>query len=90
MKKFDEEKLREEYSPKVDGRLERAKKLDRQCKLPPLILAYALGIGGSLILGVGMCLAMGILWGGSFALGLGIVVGLIGFVLLAVYYPLYQ
>lgn len=90
MKKFDEEKLREEYSPKVDGRLERAKKLDRQCKLPPLILAYALGIGGSLILGVGMCLAMGILWGGSFAMGLGIVVGLIGIVLIAVNYPLYQ
>lgn len=90
MKKFDEEKLREEYSPKVDGRLERAKKLDRQCKLPPLILAYALGIGGSLILGVGMCLAMGILWRGSFAMGLGIVVGLIGIVLIAVNYPLYQ
>ena len=37
-----------------------------------------------------MCLAMGILWGGSFAMGLGIVVGLIGIVLIAVNYPLYQ
>ena len=88
--RLDEEKLREEYSPKVDGRLKRAKKFDRQCKLPPLILAYALGIGGSLILGVGMCLAMGILWGGSFAMGLGIVVDLIGIVLIAVNYPPYQ
>lgn len=53
-------------------------------------MTYALGIGGSLILGVGMCLAMGILWGGSFAMGLGIVVGLIGIVLIAVNYPLCQ
>ena len=88
--RLDEEKLREEYSPKVDGRLERAKKFDRQCKLPPLILTYALGIGGSLILGVGMCLAMGILLVGSFAMGLGIVAGFISIVLIAVNYPLYQ
>ncbi len=89
MEKLDEEKLRAEYTPKVDGRLERAKKLDRECKLPPMIAAYALGIVGALLLGVGMCLAMNVIGSGPVAMGVGIAVGLLGIAAIAVNYPLY-
>lgn len=89
MENFDEERLRAEYAPKKDGRLEKAKKLDTKCKLPPMIVAYLLGIAGSLLLGVGMCLAMGIIWSGSAAMAIGIIIGLIGIAAIAVNYPLY-
>lgn len=91
MKEFDEERLREEYTirPKKTN-LERAKKLDRECKLPPLILAYTLGIVGTLILGIGMCLALGTIGGGTpVALGFGIALGVIGIAAIAANYPLY-
>lgn len=89
MENFDEEKLRAEYAPKKDGRLEKAKKLDSQCKLPPMVMAYLLGIAGSLLLGLGMCLAMGVLWSGPAAMAVGVVIGLIGIAAIAVNYPLY-
>ena len=88
MEKLDEERLRAEYEPKVDGRLERAKKLDRECKLPPTVAAYALGIVGTLLLGAGMCLAMEVIGSGPLAMGIGIAVGLLGIAAIAVNYPL--
>lgn len=87
---FDEEKLKEEYSSKKKTGLDEAKKLDFQCKLPCTIFTYIFGIVGSLILGVGMCLTMGVLGEATYLMPLGIVIGLIGIVMISTNYFIYK
>lgn len=89
MKNFDEERLREEYSPKKRTGLDDAKALDTKCKLPCYILAYTLGIIGALVLGLGMCLAMGVLVSGPLYMAIGIVIGVIGIAIICVNYPIF-
>ena len=92
MKDFDEEKIREEYEikPKKSG-LEEAKQLDKKCKLPVYIFTYTFGIIGTLLLGVGMCLAMKVIGDGSaLFIAIGVIVGLLGILIVSVNYPLYS
>lgn len=90
MKKFDEERLREEYTPKKKSAISEAIKLDKKVKLPVHIFAYSYGILGSLILGVGMCLAMEVLASGTFFMILGIIIGLVGIAMISTNYPIYK
>lgn len=89
MKNFDEERLREEYSPKKRTGLDDAKALDTKCKLPCYILAYTLGIIGALVLGLGMCLAMGVLGSGPLYMAIGIVIGVIGIAVVCANHPIF-
>lgn len=89
MKNFDEESLREEYSPKKKTGLDDAKALDAKCKLPCYILAYTLGIIGALVLGVGMCLAMGVLGSGTIYTVIGVLIGVIGIAIICANYPIF-
>jgi uncharacterized membrane protein YuzA (DUF378 family) len=91
MKNYDEEKLKEEYTPKIKTNLDEAEKLDRKVKLPAQIFTYTFGIIGALILGIGMCLAMKVIGDGTtLALVFGIIIGIIGIVMVAANYPAYQ
>ena len=76
MKTYEEEKLKEEYTIKRSpSNLEEAKILDRRCKMPAYIFTYVLGvIGGST----------------TIFLVIGIIVGLIGIVLVATNYPIFN
>ena len=57
----------------------------------PLAIAIALGTVATLIFGTGLCFAMGAIGGGTKgAMIVGIILGLIGMVGMAVNYPLYQ
>lgn len=85
------EKIAEEYSPKSTSKAVALKKLDRKAKRPSEIFAYTFGIIGALILGVGMCLAMGEIGAGTLMFTvLGILIGCIGIVCVAVNYPIYK
>lgn len=54
-------------------------KLDQRAKLPATICAYSLGIVAALVLGVGMCLTMGVVGdGSSVAFDIGVVAGILG------------
>ncbi len=91
MKEFEEEKLREEYQIKAKKtNLEEAKRLDRKCKLPVYIFTYTFGILGALILGIGMCLAMNVIGGGTtLMITLGIIIGVIGIAMVSINYPIF-
>ena len=91
MKEFEEEKLREEYQIKdKKTNLEEAKRLDRKCKLPVYIFTYTFGILGTLILGIGMCLAMDTIGGGSATMiTLGIIIGVLGIAMVSINYPIF-
>ena len=85
------EKIRESYTEKQPTKLDELKALDRKVKRPAEIFAYTLGTIASLVLGTGMCLAMQVIGAGlSFAMPLGIVVGVVGIALVSINYPLYK
>ena len=85
------ERIASEYAQRPASKLVALKKLDRKAKLPAKIYTYAFGIAGALILGVGMCLCMGVL-GQSLpmAMPLGIVTGVIGIGVVSINYPVYK
>lgn len=85
------EQLAGEYAPKDTTKVMALHKLDQRAKLPALVCAYSLGIVASLVLGVGMCLTMGVIGNGSGLLFVvGVIAGLVGIAGICVNYPLYN
>lgn len=85
------ERIASEYSPKATSKVVALRKLDVKAKRPAYIFAYTLGIVSALLLGVGMCLTMGVLGDSSTPLFvLGIVVGIVGIAGAVADYPLYK
>ena len=84
------ESIAKDYAPKDNSRIVALKKLDRRAKLPAVIFTYTFGIGASLMAGLGMCLAMGVIGGGAVLCGAGIVLGTAGFIGWGVNYPIYK
>lgn len=85
------ESIVNEYSPKDTSKVVALRKLDKKAKLPAEIFAYIFGILATLIMGVGMCLSMKVIGGGSTAsMVFGIVIGIIGILMVSVNYPIYK
>lgn len=85
------EQLAAEYAPKDTRRVVALRKLDRRAKLPALAFAYGFGIVSALVMGVGMCLSMGVIGGGgAVTVGIGVVVGIVGLAMAGTNYPLYR
>lgn len=91
MDKIYAEQLADEYAPKDASKVVALRKLDKRAKLPATIFTYTFGIISALITGIGMCLSMNVIGGGSSLMSvLGIVVGIIGFVMMGLNYPVYK
>lgn len=84
------ESIAKDYAPKDDSKITALKKLDRQARLPATVFVYTFGIVSSLVLGVGMCLSMGVLGQGTALFAMGIALGILGLLGCGVNYPLYQ
>lgn len=84
------EQLANEYAPKDDSKVVALRKLDARAKLPATIFVYSFGVIAALIAGFGMCLSMGVIGSGKAAFVIGIIVGVIGFVGVAINYPIYK
>lgn len=84
------EAIANEYSPKDTSKVIALKKLDWKARSKAVVFAYSFGICMTLVLGVGMCLAMGTLGGGTLSMGAGIVIGLLGIAGVGVNYPIYK
>lgn len=85
------EQIANEYAPKQASKVKALRRLDAKAKNPASIFAYTFGIASSLVLGVGMCLAMQVVGTGSaIAVGLGIVIGCLGIVGVSVNYSIYK
>lgn len=82
------EKIKEQYTEKETSKLDELQRLDNRVTLPAIILTYTLGILGSLILGVGMCITMKVVLQDLFAVG--IIIGIIGIIMVSINYPLYK
>lgn len=85
------EKIAEQYAEKSTAKVVALKKLDRRAKQPAEVFGYTFGIIGALVLGVGMCLAMGVIGGGTAAAFVGgIIIGLLGIAMVSINYPIYS
>lgn len=86
------EEIRKAYLPKEEDKMEQLRKLHAIPTQKAQAVSLAIGIVGALILGTGMSLCMTELGSalGPLALILGIVVGLVGMVMVAVAYPIFN
>ena len=86
------EEIRKKYLPKEENKMEQLLRLHSIPTQKAQAVSIAIGVIGALILGTGMSLCMTELGAslGQFALVLGILVGLMGMVLVALAYPLYR
>ena len=86
------EDIRKKYLPKEEDKMEQLRKLHAIPTQKAQAASLAVGIIGALIMGTGMSLAMTEIGAalGSFAMVLGIVVGIVGMALMALAYPLYN
>lgn len=84
------EAIAKDYAPKDNSKIVALKKLDNKAKLPATIFTYTFGIISSLIVGTGMSLAMQVIGNGTIAMVAGIIVGIIGFILCGINYPIYK
>ena len=89
------EAIRRKYLPKEENKMERLRKLHQSASQKAQAWAIALGVIGALILGTGMSLIMTDLGAvlsirQELAFMLGVSIGLIGLVLVALAYPVYN
>ena len=85
------EQLANGYAPKDDYKVIALRKLDARAKLPATVFTYTLGVIAALVSGVGMCLSMKVIGGGTTAMFVfGVVVGIIGLLGMGVNYPIYR
>jgi len=86
------QKIRSKYLPREESKLDRLRVLDRRPGQKARAWAISLGVMGALVLGTGMSLIMSELGQllGMLALPAGVFAGLIGLVLVALAYPLYN
>ena len=83
--------IRKKYAAPEENKMEQLRRLDRQVTQKAQAWSIALGVIGALILGTGMSLAMTELGAaaGALSLILGMIVGVVGIVLVALAYPVY-
>ena len=79
-------RIRKKYVPSED-KMELLRRLDASVTGKANMAAIMVGVIGALVMGIGMCCAM--VWQGLWFIP-GIIIGVIGMVILAVAYPVYQ
>ena len=84
------QEIRKKYLPQVESKLDELKRLDAQVQNSGMTESLCAGIIGSLIFGLGMCLAMQVLGNGIVMMILGILIDLAGMVGMLVAHPVYR
>ena len=86
------EDIRKKYLPKEEDKMEQLRKLHAIPTQKAQAASLAVGVIGALIMGTGMSLAMTDIGAalGSLAMVIGIVIGIVGMVLVALACPLYN
>lgn len=84
------EHIANEYSKKETTKVKQLKKLDAKAKFPSEIFSFTFGIISTLVLGVGMCLAMNVIASGVVAFIAGIIIGIVGIIGCCINYPIYK
>lgn len=86
------EAIRRKYLPKEENKMEQLRKLHHSASQKAQACSIAIGVIGALIMGTGMSLFMTDLGAalGALAMVLGILTGIVGIILVALAYPVYN
>jgi uncharacterized membrane protein YccF (DUF307 family) len=86
------EEIRKKYLPKEEDKMEQLRKLHAMPTQKAQAASLAVGVIGALILGTGMSVCLTDIGAalGALSMVLGIAVGIVGLVLVALAYPLYN
>ena len=79
--------IRKKYLPQEETKMEELKRLDNLVQTSGMTESLCAGIGGALIFGLGLCLAMEVI---GHMIWLGVVLGLIGMTGMLFAYPVYR
>ena len=79
--------IRKKYMPQEESKLEELKRLDSLVQNSGVIESLCAGIGGCLIFGLGLCLAMEVI---GQIIWLGVILGLVGTVGMLAAFPVYR
>ncbi len=82
--------IRKKYLPKSESKLEELKRLDETVQASGMVESLCVGIGGALIFGLGLCLAMQVIGSGLVMMIIGVLVGIVGMAGMLVAYPVYR
>ena len=80
-------RIRKKYLPQEESKLEELKRLDHLVQNSGVMESLCSGIGGCLIFGLGLCLAMEVI---GHMVWLGVIFGLVGVVGMLFAYPVYR
>lgn len=88
-------RIRQKYQTQEEDKMEQLRRLDASVTQKATVVSIAIGIVGALVMGAGMSIIMtniGEQLGlqGTVGMILGIIIGMIGIVLVALAYPLYN
>lgn len=81
------EAIRRKYLPKEEDKMEQLRQMDKRVSRKGTIISIIIGVIGCLLQGIGMCCTME--WAGRWFVP-GIIIGVIGIVMIALAYPLYE
>lgn len=86
------ESIRKKYLPNEENKMEQLRRLHNSATKKAQGWSIALGVIGALILGTGMSLTMTELGclAGEYALVIGVAIGLVGMIMVALAYPVYN
>ena len=82
--------IRKKYLPREESKLEELKRLDYTVQSSGMIESLSVGIGGALIFGLGMSLAMQIIGSGLVLKILGVLIGIVGILGMLAAYPVHR
>ena len=84
------QEIRKKYLPREESKFEELKRLDYTVQNSGMMESLCAGIGGALVFGLGMCLAMQVIGSGVFLIALGVLLGIIGMGGMLAAYPVYR
>ena len=84
------ENIRRKYLPREESKFEELRRLDSVVQNSGLTEALSIGIGGALVFGLGMCMAMQVMGSGFLLVMLGVLLGMVGVTAMISAYPIYK
>lgn len=84
------QEIRQKYLPREESKFEELKRLDYTVQNSGMMESLCAGIGGALVFGLGMCLAMQVIGGGAFIIAVGVLLGIVGMGGMLAAYPVYR
>ncbi len=84
------QEIRKKYLPQSESSLEELKRLDRCVQTSGMVESLCAGVGGFLIFGLGICLAVQVIGSGGMLIVVGVLLSIIGAFGMIAAYPVYR